>query len=960
MNSQNPFPSGDSCCGPNNDMTVDQLLGNAYQVVKFVAMRMPFIKTLSDNIADIIALADSLDALKDIEENLPALLALQAEMDKLTVLYNNLVSLVLVADNMNQVLTVHDNLPQIQEVVDNLAQIQTVATNIAQVVAVGNNIAAVNGVYANMAAVLNVNTNITAVADVSTHMTDVRNVSNNMAAVQNVHNNMAEILALFSDMAVITQVAGSLPAINNVNDNMPDINTVAGIAADIGTVAENVASINNFSDVYLGAKTSDPSTRNDGSALQTGDLYFNVPVGEMRAFTSSNWVSTGSTVDGLLKRPPGDTPIIATAGQTVVPVAGGYDSGNVLVLVNGVSVSAPEADTSSGTDIVFATPLSSGDKVDYFAYGAFLVADTFTKGELQAPTGATQIGYKTSSVATVLDSIVDAKQFGAVGNGVADDTAALRALAAAPAGRKRIPSGTYKVNLSAGSIEFQPGDLVEGDGDTTIIDASGNVTSTNVLSVRGTMSALPNLSATATKGSVQITFASAPNVAPGDVILIYNPADYSWSTWRPMYCAGEYCRVHSVSGNTVKLMAPLWDSYVNTSVSVYKMNGASTKFRDFRIKQAPTQNAGLFMEYIDRPIVDNVLANGSTYCGIEIARSVDIDIRGGGFQASTPTDDEYGVCISNCHGGRVDGTFYGGRHAVAVGGGVTLGSVSVRDITFTCPIMGNNAPIGAQDLHGNSEGCTFIGGTFSNGGILAGANHKFIGCTFKGNLNSGVALYGGEIVGGNFIFDSCVFETYANPNVGGYGILDFSQFSVNTTRSVNLFFTDCFITSAVSVGFAVNLVLTGTAQEVNCFFNGVRFGVPGATSFYRLKKTTGTGNFGYITLRDIDNFPAVPFVSNGGGYTVYRYRMPEQYGSVTVPSTTSSSISDIAITFPSAYPIAPTIFVSGTSSIVGGKRVISTGYSESTTGAVARISTADGTSFASVENAPVRWRAILD
>ncbi|QDH83731.1 putative tail fiber protein [Achromobacter phage vB_AxyP_19-32_Axy04] len=212
MNSQNPFPSGDSCCGPNNDMTVDQLLGNAYQVVKFVAMRMPYIKTLSDNIDDLIALAGSLEGLNDLAAKLPELMSLQAELQKLIVLYDNLSKLVLVADNMTQILTVHDNLPQIQTIVDNLTQIQTVVSNIANIVTVANNIAAVNNVHNNMSALLNVNTNMAAVNNVSTNMTDVRAVATNMPQVSAVGSNIAEILAVYSKLDELTELATELDA----------------------------------------------------------------------------------------------------------------------------------------------------------------------------------------------------------------------------------------------------------------------------------------------------------------------------------------------------------------------------------------------------------------------------------------------------------------------------------------------------------------------------------------------------------------------------------------------------------------------------------------------------------------------------------------------------------------------------------------------------------------------------
>lgn len=42
--------------------------------------------------------------------------------------------------------------------------------------------------------------------------------------------------------------------------------------------------------VYQGAKASDPTVRNDGAALQTGDMYFNSVDANLRAYTGTAWI----------------------------------------------------------------------------------------------------------------------------------------------------------------------------------------------------------------------------------------------------------------------------------------------------------------------------------------------------------------------------------------------------------------------------------------------------------------------------------------------------------------------------------------------------------------------------------------------------------------------------------------------------------------------------------------------
>lgn len=50
---------------------------------------------------------------------------------------------------------------------------------------------------------------------------------------------------------------------------------------------------------YYGTKTSDPATRNDGTAIQTGDLYYNVTANVMKVYTGAAWASiTSQPTDG--------------------------------------------------------------------------------------------------------------------------------------------------------------------------------------------------------------------------------------------------------------------------------------------------------------------------------------------------------------------------------------------------------------------------------------------------------------------------------------------------------------------------------------------------------------------------------------------------------------------------------------------------------------------------------------
>jgi hypothetical protein len=91
-------------------------------------------------------------------------------------------------------------------------------------------------------------------------------------------------------------VADNLADISAVVANTANIDAVAAIDADVITVAANVADITNFADVYLGPSSSDPATRLDGSALQTGDLYFSTLTARMRVYSSGVWLDAGTPI----------------------------------------------------------------------------------------------------------------------------------------------------------------------------------------------------------------------------------------------------------------------------------------------------------------------------------------------------------------------------------------------------------------------------------------------------------------------------------------------------------------------------------------------------------------------------------------------------------------------------------------------------------------------------------------
>ena len=73
----------------------------------------------------------------------------------------------------------------------------------------------------------------------------------------------------------------------------------AQTAAEAAQAAAELA-LDNFEDVYLGAKSSDPTVDNDGDALTAGDLYFNTVSNNLKVYTGSAWADAALTAADFL------------------------------------------------------------------------------------------------------------------------------------------------------------------------------------------------------------------------------------------------------------------------------------------------------------------------------------------------------------------------------------------------------------------------------------------------------------------------------------------------------------------------------------------------------------------------------------------------------------------------------------------------------------------------------------
>ena len=386
-------------------------------------------------------------------------------------------------------------------------------------------------------------------------------------------------------------------------------------------------------------------------------------------------------------------------------------------------------------------------------------------------------GSQSTTVAQKLSQTVSVLDFGADNTGVADSTADIQSALDSGAKSVYVPSGTYKI---LGTLTIPKGVSVYGDGvDQSVFDGSntsyGSLTSgQHIRTAEGTYTQLPDLSVAPSKGDTQLTFASAPSLVTNDVILIYNPTDYSYSGFRSYYRAGEYLRVATVSGNVVTLQGTLADSYAIADVDIYRYDDMTTcVLKDFGLiglNDLSNPVFGLNLISCVDSVVSNVKVTNCSYTSIGTQRCFNLTL-----DNCTATENfvtsasggEYGLAIGNSHVVHVKGGYYASyRHGITTGGGTGIGRVTNRYVVIDGAHVTCNNGVQAMDFHGNTEYSmvtnSTIDGGFSGGGDYLSFTNNFIRAN---TANGQVAMYMSEMRGLNVLIANNTIENM-NYSVG--------------------------------------------------------------------------------------------------------------------------------------------------------------------------------------------------
>jgi hypothetical protein len=237
------------------------------------------------------------------------------------------------------------------------------------------------------------------------------------------------------EIVKVTARSGDSLTVERAQEGTSSAGFAAGALFEVRVTAQSVIDTIYGITNYQGADAANPTTRVDGTPLQVGDYYFNTTASEVRFYNGANWQSlTTGTIE---------VQNFAGNGVTTIFTLGNSPTGevNTQVYLNGV-YQQKDTYSVSGLSLIFSIAPPSGTTIEVVTIEAIAVGRTSADLVTYQPAGT---GAVTTNVQTKLRETVSVKDFGAVGNGVTDDTAAIQAAVDA-ANYVYVPPGTYVVS----------------------------------------------------------------------------------------------------------------------------------------------------------------------------------------------------------------------------------------------------------------------------------------------------------------------------------------------------------------------------------------------------------------------------------------------------------------------------------------------------------------------------------
>ena len=241
--------------------------------------------------------------------------------------------------------------------------------------------------------------------------------------------------------------------------------SASSATASANSATASAASFDSFDDRYLGAKSSNPSTDNDGDALVVGALYFNTTTNIMMTYTGSAWQSIATGGAGLLASNNLNDVASASTSRTNLGLAIGSNVQAFSSVLAGTTASYTTAEETklSGIETGATTDQTAGEiKTAYESNSdtnAFTDADHTKLDGIEASadiTDATNVTAAGALMDSEVTNLAQVKAFAA-----ADYATAAQGVLAASATQ---PATTVAKTSATGSAVMPTGTTAQRDG----------------------------------------------------------------------------------------------------------------------------------------------------------------------------------------------------------------------------------------------------------------------------------------------------------------------------------------------------------------------------------------------------------------------------------------------------------------------------------------------------------------
>jgi len=151
--------------------------------------------------------------------------------------------------------------------------------------------------------------NLNSVNSVSEHIANIDSIANSIDNVDIVSADIDSVNSVANDIWKIKNVEAKLQAVEGVDANLPkiesiyqNISNINYLASELPAIKQDIDTIEDFTKVYLGAKSTPPSERTDGTPLQEGDLYFDTVSSALKVWKGNGWEAAYASVNDALVR----------------------------------------------------------------------------------------------------------------------------------------------------------------------------------------------------------------------------------------------------------------------------------------------------------------------------------------------------------------------------------------------------------------------------------------------------------------------------------------------------------------------------------------------------------------------------------------------------------------------------------------------------------------------------------